>query len=62
MIKSQATPFGTVHVTSTGPAAKEPQIKARLTRNAKALGLIPLSRRSHVIGDEVTVFSIYRRA
>jgi hypothetical protein len=61
-VKSQATPFGTVHVTATGPADKEPQIKARVTRNAKALGLIPVSRRSHVIGDTVSVFTIYRRS
>lgn len=61
MIKSQVTPFGSVHVTATGPASKESQIKARVTRNSKALGLIPVSRRSHVIGDTVTVFGIYRR-
>lgn len=61
MIKSQPTPFGSIHVTSTGPADKESVLKARLTRNAKALGLRQITRRSHVIGNEVTVFAIYRR-
>lgn len=61
MIKSQPTPFGSVHVTAVGPADKESQLKARLTRNSKALGLRQITRRSHVIGNEVTVFAIYRR-
>ncbi len=61
MIAFQATPFGTVHVTATGPASKESQLKGKVTREAKTRGLIPVSRRAHTIGDTVTVFTIYRK-
>lgn len=57
------TPFGTVHFTATGPAGKAPQVKALVTRHAKALGLGGrVSQRSHVIGNTVTVFASYRKA
>jgi hypothetical protein len=64
MITFQSTPFGTVHVTASGEASREPQIKGQVTRQAKARGLVPaqVTRRSHVIGDKVTVFTIYRKA
>ena len=62
-ITFQATPFRTVHSTATGPAAGEAQLKSQQTRHAKARGLgKAISRRSHVIGSEVTVFTIYQKA
>lgn len=60
-IEFTPTPFGTIHATAHAPADKESQLKAQVTRRAKPLGLTQLSRRSHVIGDTVTVFTIYRR-
>lgn len=61
MIQSQPTPFGTVHLTSTGDAGKESHLKSAMTRHAKSHGWLQLSRRSHIIGDQVTVFGIYQK-
>jgi len=59
------TPFRTVHVTTkaTGPASAATHLKRISTKEAKRRGLGErISRRSHVIGDTVTVFDIYRKA
>jgi hypothetical protein len=57
------TPFRTVHIQATDHAAHERTLKSSVTRQAKSLGLGKrLTRRSHVIGNTVTVFDIYRKA
>lgn len=64
-ITSQPTPFGTVHLTAraTGPESASPSLKRIVTREAKRRGLGErISRRSHAIGDTITVFDIYRKA
>jgi hypothetical protein len=62
-ISFQPTPFGTVHSAATGPASSEAQLKSQVTRHAKREGLGQrVTRRSHVIGDVVQVFTIYRKA
>lgn len=59
------TPFRTVHVTTTGlgPESIASHLKRISTTSARRHGLGKrISRRSHVIGDTVTVFDIYRKA
>lgn len=61
-IRFSPTPFGTVHATATGPAGQVSQLKGKVTRQAKANGLgEQVTRRSHVIGDTATVFTVYRK-
>ncbi len=59
------TPYGTVHVTTTGTGSVSvaSHLKRISTTEARRKGLGErLSRRSHVIGDTVTVLDIYRKA
>jgi hypothetical protein len=59
------TPFKTVHVTTQGigPESAASHLKRISTKEAKRRGLGErISRRSHVIGNRVTVFDIYRKA
>jgi len=69
IITFQPTPFRTVHSTATQtfdfgvPSGAESQLKGQQTRLAKPRGLGEIvTRRTHVVGDTVTVFSIYRKA
>ena len=55
----QATPFGTVHITATGP--DEASAKRAVSSAARGHGRA-ITRRSHSVGDTVTVFAIYRKA
>lgn len=63
MIKFQRTPFNTAHVTGTDHIDRARGLKSSMTREAKSVGLGErITRRTHVIGDRVTVFDIYRKA
>lgn len=62
-IRLTPTPYRTVHITGTDHSSHERGLKAAITRTAKTAGLGErLTRRSHVVGNQVTVFDIYRKA
>lgn len=57
------TPFKTIQITATDHKSRERGLKSTITREARSLGLGErITRRSHVIGEDVTVFDIYRQA